>query len=114
MAALIPNERCVVLASIIFFLENQNATHYVDDQCSHLQGDGASLGGTGWSIQTWNSEFRSRHHLLPDWEGPLRQLTHRGHVLEAKVEAEDLPGPGLVEDDAAERNVAVDHLDAVV
>ena len=41
MAALIPDERCFVLG---YFLANENETGYIRDQCSHLQGDGASLG----------------------------------------------------------------------
>ena len=40
MAALIPDERCFVL---VYFLANENETGYIQEQCSHLQGDGASL-----------------------------------------------------------------------
>ena len=43
MAALIPDKRCIILASFIFFLANQNATDHLWDQCCHLQGDGATL-----------------------------------------------------------------------
>jgi hypothetical protein len=34
--------------------------------------------------------------------------------LKAKIESENFPGTGLVQDDAAQRDVSVDHLDAVV
>ena len=39
MAALIPDERCVVLASSTFFLANQSTTGYTLYQCCHLQSD---------------------------------------------------------------------------
>jgi hypothetical protein len=34
--------------------------------------------------------------------------------LKAKIKSENFPGTGLVQDDAAQRDVSVDHLDAVV
>ena len=43
MAALIPDEKCFVLASFIFFLANENGTGYIRDQCFRLKGDRASL-----------------------------------------------------------------------
>ena len=42
MAALIPDERCVVFGQPSL-LANQSATHYIRDQCCHQQGDEASL-----------------------------------------------------------------------
>ena len=44
MAALIPDERCFVLACFIIFLSYKNGKGHIWDQCCHLQGDGASLG----------------------------------------------------------------------
>ena len=41
MAALIPDERKVVLAKLIAFLANQDATGLPLDQCYRLQADGA-------------------------------------------------------------------------
>jgi hypothetical protein len=34
--------------------------------------------------------------------------------LKAKIESENFPGSGLVQDDAAQRDVSVDHLNTVV
>ena len=48
MAALIPDERCFVLG---YFLANENETGYIRDQCSHLQGDGASLKRIGCDLE---------------------------------------------------------------
>ena len=44
----------------------------------------------------------------------LSSLIGRGAVGDAEVEAEDLPGALVVQDDALGAEVAVQHLDAVV
>ena len=47
MAALIPDKSQFVLASLIFLIENQNATGFIKDHCCHLQADKSLLENAG-------------------------------------------------------------------
>ena len=67
MAALTPDERCFISASLIFFLANENETGYTWDQCCHLQGDGASL---EWMIKFFKNMFS-------EWRKQSSALGHK-------------------------------------
>ena len=74
MAALIPNERCFVLASYIF-LAYENGTGHIQDQGYHLQCDGATLHHEGgWPVE---DELTVKEHDLAFGGAAL----HRGSIL---------------------------------
>ena len=58
MEPLIMDERCVVFASFIFFLANQNTTGYIQDQCCHQQGGGALYVGSNKNSAEFKMEAR--------------------------------------------------------